>query len=178
MRTAAKLVAVVAGLGFLASVAAAYKGMRDVMVTSGGMCASGGPYAIVQGHQCNATTVGYLLGGIGGMVVLGGITLALTSAADGPVMETGLIGWAALFGALGFNFISLGFSPPKGMSGGGPWIVCGVVFWVMAIGGLVPIAGEAIGWVRRGGRPEPAPAPFAPIVRAAVSGDVPPGRAQ
>jgi hypothetical protein len=181
MRTTGKLFAVVTGLGFLASLAAAYKGMRDVMVTSGGFCASGGPYAIAQGHQCNGTTVAYLLGGIGGMVVLGGITLVLIDAADGPAIEVGLIGWAALFGALGFNFISLGFNPPKNMGGGGAWILCGVVFWAMAIGGLVPIAGEAIGWLRRGGKPEPPPAsaaPFAPIVRAAVRSDVPPGPAQ
>jgi hypothetical protein len=178
MRTAAKLAAAVAGLGFLASVAAAYKGMRDVMVTSGGFCASGGPYAIAQGHQCNTSAVAYLLAGIGGMVVLGGITLVLTSAADGPAMETGLIGWAVLFGALGFNFISLGFNPPKNVGGGGAWILCGFVFWAVAIGGLVPLAGEAFGWLRRGGKPEPPTAPFAPIVRAAVSGDVPPGQAQ
>jgi hypothetical protein len=173
MRAAANLVAAVASLGFLASVAATYKGMRDVMVTSGGMCASGGPYAIAQGHQCNTSAVAYVLAGIGGMVVLGGIALVLTSAADGPTMETGLIGWAVLFSALGFNFISLGFSPPKDMSGGGPWIVCGFVFWAMAIGGLIPVAGGAIGWVRRGGRPEPPPAPFVPIVRAAVRSDSP-----
>ena len=178
MRTTARLFAVVTGLGFLASVAAAYKGMRDLMVTSGGFCASGGPYAIAQGHQCNGTTVAYLLGGIGGMVVLGGITLVLISAADGPAMEAGLVGWAALFGALGFNFISLGFNPPKNMGGGGAWILCGFVFWAVAIGGLVPLAGEAFGWLRRGGKPEPPPAPFVPIVRAAVSSDVPPAQAQ
>jgi hypothetical protein len=178
MRTTAKLFAVVTGLGFLASIAAVYKGMRDVMVTSGGFCASGGPYTIAQGHQCSGSTVAYVLAGIGGIVVLGGITLALISAADGPTMETGLVGWAALFGALGFNFLSLGFSPPKHMGGGGSWIVCGFVFWAMAIGGLVPIAGEAIGWLRRGGKPEPPSAPFAPIVRAAVRSDAPSGQAQ
>jgi hypothetical protein len=178
MRTAARLGAALASLGFLASVAAAYKGMRDVMVTNGGMCASGGPYAIAQGHQCNTSAVAYVLAGIGGMVVLGGIALVLTSAADGPTMETGLIGWAVLFGALGFNFIGLGFSPPQDMSGASGWIICGFVFWAMAIGGLVPLAGEAIGWARRGGRPEPPPAPFAPIVRAAVRSDLPPDPAQ
>ncbi len=46
--------------------------------------------------------------------------------------------WAGLFGALGWNFLSLGFSPPPHQTGTAAWIACGVIFELMALGGLIP----------------------------------------
>lgn len=167
------LLAVACDLGFLAAVAAAYKGMRQVMVANGGFCASGGPYAIAAGHHCTSAETDWLLFGLLGVFVLGGAALAAGSAAGWSAFTVGLAGWTVVFGALGFNFISLGFDPPHGASASTGWIVAGVVFWLMALGGAVPMGAEAIGWIRRGGKPEPPPTVF-PIVRAIVNQDGPP----
>jgi hypothetical protein len=174
MKIGMRLLTVVGGVGFVAAVAAVYKGMRHVMVTSGGYCASGGPYTIASGHQCSSSDVELLLFGILGMLVLGGVALGAAAAADWSSLMLGLVGWAVLFGGLGFNFISLGFSPPHGTSGAGGWIICGIVFWLMAAGGLVPVVASAFGWMRRGGHPEPPTAPAFPLVRAVVNQDRPP----
>lgn len=168
------LLAAVCSVGFLAAVAAVYKGMRDVMVQNGGFCASGGPYQIAAGHQCTGSDTEWVLFGVLGLFVLGGAALAAGSAAGWSPMTLGLVAWALLFGALGFNFISLGFSPPHGSSGAGGWIVTGIIFWLMALGGLVPVVFGAVGRMRRGGRPEAPTTPAFPLVRAAVSQDRPP----
>ena len=79
--------------------------------------------------------------------------------------------WAALFGALGFNFLQLGFDPPESMSSGGAtgWIVCGVVFWLMALGGLIPGLMALGSYFKDSANPEEAEPIFdAPIVRANV----------
>jgi len=44
------------------------------------------------------------------------------------------------------------------MSGGSGWLFTGAVFWLMAAGGLVPVMGAAVRWLRRGGQPQPATA--------------------
>lgn len=41
--------------------------------------------------------------------------------------------WAGLFAALGWNFLEYGFRPPGGGGVAWTWVVCGVVFWLMAI---------------------------------------------
>jgi hypothetical protein len=55
MRVGARLLAVVGSAGFVAAVAAALKAMRQVMVQSGGFCASGGPYAIAAAPSALST---------------------------------------------------------------------------------------------------------------------------
>jgi hypothetical protein len=168
MRYIARLAAVLTDLGFCASVAAAYKGMRDVLVTNGGFCASGGPYAIAQGHQCTGSETTYILVGILGVFLFGALAAGANGWAKWPVAGTLLVGWAVLFGALGVNFLYAAINPPAHTSGTGGWWVCGVIFELMAIGGLIPAFAGAAGWIRRGGKPEPEPQPFVPLVRAAV----------
>lgn len=160
----------VGGAGFAAGLTCVYMAMRHLMVTSDGYCASGGPYQIASGHQCGGGEVGLLLGGILGALVFGGLFSATTSAGAGPGsgMDAGFLMWTALFGTLGFNFLSLGSDPPKGVSGSGGWVVTGVVFELMALGGLIPLFWSAREWVARGGAPEP-PMFAEPLVRAKVS---------
>ena len=165
------LLVAVGDAGAVLAVAALYKGMRDVMVNNGGFCASGGPYAIAAGHQCASSDTVYVLAGILGLFLFGAVGLAATAWLDGPALATGLGLWGLLFGALGWNFLDLGLNPPSHGSGAG-WIVCGVLFWAMALGGLVPVAGMALGWARRGGKPEPPTGgQLAPLVRAVVPRD-------
>jgi hypothetical protein len=174
MRAWTRLLAVTCDLGFVAAVAAAYRGMRLVMVHNGGYCASGGPYTIAAGHQCSGSDTAWVVAGMLGIFVLGGAALAAASGAGWSVLGTGLAGWALVFGALGFNFISLGFNPPHGSGSSGGWIVAGIVFWLMALGGAVPAAAEAVDWLRRGGGPEPSLAPAFQVVRAVANQDRPP----
>jgi hypothetical protein len=157
----------VTAAGFAAALTAVYVGMRDVMRTSGGFCASGGPYVIA--HQCPKGATGLLIGGMLGLFVFGAAYLGALSWADGPVLAMGLVGWAALFGALGWNFLDLGVHPPAHQSGTGGWTLSGIVFWLMALGGLVPALGLAVGWLRRGGEPDPGPDyPHVPLVMAQI----------
>jgi hypothetical protein len=140
---------VLGSAGFIAGLTSLYKGMRHVMQTQGGFCASGGPYVIA--HQCSSSDVKLIMFGVFGMLLAGLVVLIGMALCRGPILAAGLAMWAALFGVLGWNFISLGVNPPRGMSGGGGWIACGVVFWLMAAGGLVPLLGMAFGWARNGG---------------------------
>src|SRR5437588_1641105 len=145
------------GGGFAAALVCLYLGMRDVMRTQGGFCASGGPYVVA--HQCSSSDVKLVLIGVFGMLLAGAVVLVGLALLRGPLLAAGLVMWAALFGALGWNFLSLGFSPPKGQSGAGAWIACGIVFELMAAGGLVPILMMSASWLRqdrpaRGAGPE------------------------
>src|SRR5688572_25265276 len=101
-----------------------YLGMRSVMDV-GGSCADGGPY--VSAQPCPD--------GSGVLVV--GIPVALIAMFAGSIVAVMLKAptllfpmWVALFGSLGWNFFDYGLN-----SDGGEvvsWIVCGVVFWLMA----------------------------------------------
>jgi hypothetical protein len=169
MRRLAPLGVLAGAAGFAAGLTCAYLAMRDLMVDSGGSCASGGPYAVAAGHECGSEATLLILG-IVALVVFGGLFAAATSAGGGPGsgMDASFLMWAALFGALGFNFLQLGFDPPESMSGAGVWIVSGVVFELMALGGVVPLVWSAREWVARGGAPE-EPLFRDPIVRAKVN---------
>lgn len=155
----------VGAVGFAGGLTALYLGMRDLMY-DGGSCASGGPYAIE--NQCTNDQITLLMGGIFVMLIFGGVLLGASSRFGGSsFLGTGLLMWAALFGALGYNFISLGLNPPENMSGAAGWIVSGVVFWLMALGGLIPGFAELKSFVARGD--DPSPTMFkSPLVRAGV----------
>jgi hypothetical protein len=140
--------------------------MRDVMRSNGGFCASGGPYVIAQ--HCSHSDIALTLGGIGGIMIAGLVLVVTVNGLTGSGAGLGLAMWAALFGVLGFNFMDLGlFHPPHHQGSSTGWIVCGVTFWLMALGGLIPALSRPVAWVRRGGGPEPSPqAALPPIVRA------------
>jgi hypothetical protein len=153
-RLIAPLLTALGAAGITACLFSAFTGMRDVMVTAGGFCASGGPYVIA--HQCTGADMRLLPVGILGMLVSAGCYLAGTRMLGGWTGMAGLLVWAALFGTLGWNFIDLGLHPPAGMNGGGGWLFSGVTFWLMAAGGLIPAIVSAAGWLLRGGRPQPS----------------------
>ncbi len=169
VRLLAPLGTFVGAAGFAAGLTCAYLAMRDLMVNSGGSCASGGPYAVAAGHECGSEA-GLLIGGIFALLIFGAVFAAATSAGGGPGsgMDAGFLMWSALFGVLGVNFLTLGFDPPADMSGAGGWIVAGVIFELMALGGLVPLTWSAREWLARGGAPE-APLFRGPQVRATVN---------
>lgn len=146
--------------GVAAGITLLFLGMRAIMDV-GGMCAEGGPYVIetpCPGGSAQATVLGFFLG-------LGSFLLAASSVprvGDWAYAVLGL-GWPALFGALGLNFLQGGFGPPGERPGWAwGWLVCGVLFEAMA---LVPVAfGIRAFWyaLRHG-----VPADGAPLVRAA-----------
>lgn len=169
---ALSLVGVVIGAaGFAASLTCLYMGMRDLMVNSGGYCASGGPYQINPDQVCESGQTWLVFGGVFAMLVFGGLLLAASGKYGGwSLSGVGLLMWAALFGALGWNFIELGINPPEKMSGAAGWIICGVVFWLMALGGLIPGVMALVEYFKSADEPEEERSSFPqPLVRATVN---------
>ncbi len=165
-------VLVVAGAaGCTAFLLSASAGMRDVMSTDGGFCASGGPYVVAR--QCSGTDMRLLLVGILGGLLAAGVYAAGTAALARPPAAAGQAAWIALFGLLGWNFISVGTQPRAGQGGATGWLLTGALFWLLAVGGLVPFAAGVIGDLQTAGRPDPVVAGMQPLVRAVV----PPGLA-
>ena len=129
-----------------------YLSMRAVM-DIGGACADGGPYVVAR--SCPQGTTITLLGGIFGGILFVFIA-ALGGAEVGGIWSGApLIGWAALFGALGWNFLDYGvFNAPAETGIDGGLAICGVLFWIMAAGGLValvPLARDAPSRLRTSG---------------------------
>jgi hypothetical protein len=169
----------VATAGFAVALGAVYDGMREVMVDAGGFCASGGPYEIAQ--ECSGEQIVLLTGGIVGMLICWGVFAGFASWAGWGVLGGSLLMWGALFGALGWNFVDLGLDPPGRDDAAWGWIVSGAVFWLLALGGLVPVLAMAVSRLRRGRPPEPpsrqplvravaAPAPAQPQAEAPLPG--------
>jgi hypothetical protein len=136
--------------GVAAGITLNFLGMRAVMEI-GGSCADGGPY--VSAQPCpDGVVVVVLLGGFGGV---GSLLLAAWKglSVGGGAVGVLFLGWPALFGSLGFNFLEYGFDPP-GPQPGWEWgsLLCGIVFEALAIGPLLLRARSA----RSGGDPAAA----------------------
>ena len=69
-RLVAALVAFAGATAFTACLLSMVSGMRDVMVTDGGFCASGGPYVIA--HQCSSSDIRLIMVGIFGALIAAG----------------------------------------------------------------------------------------------------------
>jgi hypothetical protein len=157
---AAALVAFAGAAAFTACLLSIAAGMRDVMVTDGGFCASGGPYVIA--HQCSSSDVRLIMVGIFGALITAGFYAAGTAGLGSKAASAGLLLWAALFGTLGWNFLSVGRHGASGM------LLTGALFIVMAAGGLIPLLFSLAGDLRGGGRPNPVRFGYPPLVQAAV----------
>ena len=155
--------------GVAAGITATYRGMRDLMVESGGVCARGGPFEVTS--ECSDAQIVLLLGGIVGTLVFAGLHSGFSAWARGPSVGPFAIAGAGM-AALGWNFLSLGLDPPQGGGTDVGWLVSGVLFALMAAGFVAPALLRAATWVRRGGRPEP-PA-FRPGLVQAVMAVPPP----
>lgn len=156
--------------GFAACLTGVYMAMRDLMINSGGACASGGPYQINPDQVCSSGQTALLMGGIFAGLVFAGILVYGSEKLTGSYLGVGLLLWAALFGALGWNFVELGLNPPESLASGATgWIICGVVFWLMALPGLLLGLKNVADYFKAAANPEEAKPIFdAPIVRANV----------
>jgi hypothetical protein len=109
----------------------AFLSMRAVM-SIGGACADGGPY--VSAQPCPD----------GAVLIAVAIPVLLISAMVGTAAATSLAApnllipmWAVLFGSLGWNFLEFAFGSEPGIVWG--WLVCGVVFELMALPAVLGI---------------------------------------
>lgn len=107
-----------------------YLGMRAVM-DIGGACASGGPYVPIQ--PCPAGADAMLSVGIPVLLIAAFTGSALAWSFGAPTLILPM--WAALFGALGWNFLDYAFTSDDGVVIG--WLVCGVMFEAMALPAVV-----------------------------------------
>lgn len=120
-------VLVVAGtLGLVTCMTLLFLATRAIMATGTGFVAVGGPYEIAH------PAPGWIW--IVPTSILSGVVfIALQWAGASRLQGFTVIMpmWVALFLALGENFLEMGV--PTAATGGIAWIVCGVVFWGMAI---------------------------------------------
>ncbi len=109
----------------------AFLSMRVVMDV-GGSCADGGPYVSAQPCPGGAGFIGIAIP-VMILATFAGTFAAISIQAPNLLVPM----WTILFGSLGWNFLEYGFSGPEGNVPG--WIVCGVVFELMALPGLVAV---------------------------------------
>jgi hypothetical protein len=150
--------------GFTATLTGTYLGMRDFMTSGTGFCATGGPYEIAS--ECPPAAI-VTAGSIFGVFVFWAAYASITAWANGPVLASSLSMWGALFGLLGWNFMDFGYFNSESGNIVWGWASSGVVFWLMALGGLVPAVIMTIKWFTSRNEPQ-QPLWSAPLVRAAV----------
>jgi len=116
--------------------------MRAVLGV-GGYCAEGGPYEIAvhcpEGIAC--LTPLSIFG------LLGGIFLFIFKGGQNGITAT-IFFWAALFTALGWNFLEFGFSPPDDSKIVLSWVVCGVLFIAMGLGPVYLVKDQVKAYIR------------------------------
>jgi hypothetical protein len=120
---------VLLGCAFVLSVALTWTflAMRAVMDV-GGTCAEGGPYVIAQPCPDGAVLISVA---IPVMIIAAMLGSAFAVWLSAPNLLLPM--WVILFGTLGWNFLEYGFSDDGVVWG---WIVCGVVFELMALPAL------------------------------------------
>ena len=173
MRRLTGAVLIVIGAGtFTACLRSVLAGMRDVMIKDGGSCGSGGPYVIAQ--PCSSGDIRLLMLGLLGGLVAAAIYAVGTSRISRSAPSAGLVAWVAAFGTLGWNFIGLVIHPPAGQARSAGYLIGGVVFLALAVGGLARLLTGLVGDLRQGTRPTViASRVQQPIVQAVI----PPGLA-
>lgn len=135
------LLAVLTAAGIAASIALLYQGMADIMETSGGFVATGGPYVIAQPAP---DWVALMPLSVMGIIFFG--IANIWAASRGWGISLVIYAWMALFISLGWNFLRLGFNPPKGLQGAWAWILCGVIFWIMGFWPLLLLLAPGRSW--------------------------------
>jgi hypothetical protein len=116
--------------GFCLGLTLLFLSMRSVL-NVGGFCAEGGPYQIAV-HCPKGISIITPLSVLG--MVICGIIAVIPSFKKGPYLI--ILMWSAIFISLGWNFLDFGFNPPSDGAMVVGWLVCGVIFIIMA---LVPL---------------------------------------
>jgi hypothetical protein len=113
-----------------------FLGMRVVMDV-GGTCGEGGPY-VWDAPPCPDAAFPATFGGIFGLFAFGAIASVYGLKIGGAWAVAPLLGWVALFGSLGWNFVDYGLvNPPEETGVEVGLVICGVLFWIMAFGPLL-----------------------------------------
>jgi hypothetical protein len=107
------------------SVTWTFLSMRAVMGV-GGACADGGAYVSAQPCPDGAALIAFAIP-LMVLAALVGTAVAVSVSAPNLLIPM----WAVLFASLGWNFLEFGLTTDGGPVWG--WIVCGVVFWAMAL---------------------------------------------
>jgi hypothetical protein len=144
VRPLALALVALSAFGVAACLTLLFMGMRGVM-DLGGWVATGGPYEIA--HPAPdwvwLIPVSIVCG-----VACGGLNVVAAWRAGGFTLLPFI--WSALFFSLGWNFLEYGLRPPEGDGLVWGWIVCGVVFWIMAIPAVPSFYGGKYLWGRLG----------------------------
>jgi hypothetical protein len=121
----------ISAFGLALSVTLVFLGMRSVMDV-GGACADGGPY--VSAQPCPDGVAAAMILGMFGLFGFGAIGMWYGGQISGAWAALPFLGWPALFGSLGYNFLAYGLTPPPGSDEGviWGWVVPGVIFELMA----------------------------------------------
>ena len=131
---------------FAAGLVCLYLVMRRLVLESGGACASGGPYEIRTGQECQDGIFAFAYGGIGVMVA--GFLVLLRAAwtyGGSPVVTSATgVGCAGFFGGLGLSFLAVRSDLPTSSTEGGDYTFVGILFLVFGAAGLVVTAGPPI----------------------------------
>lgn len=101
-----------------------YLSMRAVM-NVGGSCADGGPYVSAQPCPDGSILIAFA---VPMLIIFSMIGTVTASTVGAPNLLVPM--WGGLFGSLGWNFLEYSFKGPDIVWG---WLVCGVVFWAMAL---------------------------------------------
>ena len=113
------------------SITIMFLGMRAVM-DIGGFCAEGGPYEIAV--HCPKGIPLMMPLSIFGMLIFGALYF-FTGKKDEP--NFAFLFWTALFGTLGWNFLEYALYPSDGSGLVISWLICGIMFELMAFGPLL-----------------------------------------
>ena len=105
-----------------------YLTMRSVM-NVGGACADGGPYVSAQPCPDGSWLIAIAIPLLIIFSMLGTVT---ASSVGAPNLLVPM--WGVLFGTLGWNFLEYAFKGPDLVWS---WLVCGIVFWLMALPAFV-----------------------------------------
>jgi hypothetical protein len=105
-----------------------YLSMRAVM-NVGGACADGGPY--VSAQPCPDGSI-LIAVAVPALLIFSMIGTVSASTVGAPNLLVPM--WGGLFGSLGWNFLEYAFIGPDVVWS---WLVCGVVFWAMALPAFV-----------------------------------------
>ena len=124
----------------------AFLSMRAVM-NVGGACADGGPYVSAQPCPDGA---GLIAIAVPVMIITAMVGIAVAISLSAPNLLIPM--WGFLFGALGWNFLEFAFTGPDIVWG---WLVCGVMFELMALPAIIGIIAGVKNAVLP---PDPAPA--------------------